>query len=60
MGQLIDSADLRRKLGAAARRTVEERYSVKAWRDRYLELFNTLIRERHDPGNRTEPHGDDH
>lgn len=58
IGRLIDSPDLRHRLGAAARRTVEEKYSVKAWRDRYLELFNTLIRERRPPTNRT--HGNDH
>lgn len=40
---LIDSAQLRKEMGAEARRTVEESYSVQAWRDRYLELFNTLL-----------------
>lgn len=43
LGKLITSADLRARMGAAARRTVEDRYSVKVWRDRYLELFNTLL-----------------
>ena len=43
LGQLIASSDLRAKLGAAARHTVEQSYSVHAWRDRYLELFNTLL-----------------
>lgn len=41
---LIADADLRRRLGTEARRTVEERYSVNAWRDRYLELFNGLLK----------------
>lgn len=41
--RLIEDADLRRRMGAAARRTVEEKYSVRAWRDRYLQLFNELI-----------------
>jgi len=44
LGQLIADADLRERSGRAARITVEERYSVKAWRDRYLELFRSLIK----------------
>ncbi len=43
VGRLVEDADLRRSMGTAARRTVEERYSVHAWRDRYLELFNNLL-----------------
>lgn len=42
LSKLIADADLRRRLGLAARRTVEEKYSVIAWRDRYLALFNEL------------------
>jgi glycosyltransferase involved in cell wall biosynthesis len=44
LSRLIADADLRRRLGAEARRTVQERYSVAVWRDRYLELFNELIK----------------
>lgn len=43
---LVEDADLRRRMGAEARRTVEERYSVHAWRDRYLTIFNNLIEAR--------------
>jgi len=43
LGRLINSSDLRTRLGIAARRTVEEGYSVRAWRDRYLQLFQTLL-----------------
>ena len=43
LGRLVRDADLRARLGREARRTVEERYSVTAWRDRYLDLFNELI-----------------
>ena len=46
LGSLITDADLRDRLGREARRTVEERYSVKAWRDRYLEVFNELIENK--------------
>lgn len=42
---LVEDTELRRGIGAQARRTVEERYSVKAWRDRYLQLFNDLLKE---------------
>lgn len=44
--RLVEDADLRARLGSAARRTVESRYSVMAWRDRYLQLFNELIEQR--------------
>lgn len=40
---LINDHDLRTRLGTAARTTIEEKWSVIAWRDRYLELFNKLI-----------------
>ncbi|MBX2972244.1 MAG: glycosyltransferase family 4 protein [Flavobacteriales bacterium] len=43
---LVEDADLRSRMGAAARRTVEERYSVNAWRDSYLTIFKNLIEER--------------
>ncbi len=42
--RLVADAELRRRLGAEARRTVEQAYSTVAWRDRYLELFNDLAR----------------
>jgi glycosyltransferase involved in cell wall biosynthesis len=40
--QLVESPELRRKLGREARRTVEERYSVRSQRDRYLSLLKGL------------------
>jgi len=43
---LVEDADLRRRMGGEARRTVEERYSVHTWRDRYLTIFKNLIEER--------------
>jgi glycosyltransferase involved in cell wall biosynthesis len=42
--RLIDDPELRRTMGTEARRTVEARYSVHAWKDRYLQLFQDLIR----------------
>jgi glycosyltransferase involved in cell wall biosynthesis len=41
---LIESAELRRALGTEARRTVEERYSVRSQRDRYVSLLSGLTR----------------
>lgn len=41
---LVADAELRRRLGAEARRTVEQRYSTVAWRDHYLSLFNDITR----------------
>ena len=40
---LVEDADLRRRMGEEARRTVVVRYSTKAWRDRYLQHFSELI-----------------
>ena len=39
LSQLIDSAGLRRRLGAAGRQTVVARYSVLSQRDVYLSIF---------------------
>jgi len=43
LSRLVEDADLRRRFGRAARATVEERYSVLAWRDRYPQLLNDLL-----------------
>ncbi|MCO5273636.1 MAG: glycosyltransferase family 4 protein [Flavobacteriales bacterium] len=45
ISRLVEDADLRARMGAEARRTVEERYSVKAWRDTYLKHFNNLVKQ---------------
>lgn len=39
LSDLITDPELRKKLGANGRQTVEDRYSVKAFKQRYLELF---------------------
>jgi glycosyltransferase involved in cell wall biosynthesis len=41
---LIDSADLRRKLGTNGRLTVEERYSAQAMKERYINLFQEVLK----------------
>ncbi len=40
---LIENPDLRKRLGAAGRKTVVEKYSVQAWQDKYLAYFNQLV-----------------
>ena len=40
---LIDSKELREKLGTESRRTVVSRYSVEAQKDVYLKCFNDLL-----------------
>lgn len=45
IAQLIEDADLRARMGQAARRTVEQRWSRKAWRQRYIDLFHELIQQ---------------
>ncbi|MEO8590061.1 MAG: glycosyltransferase family 4 protein [Flavobacteriales bacterium] len=46
LSRLIDDAELRRRMGAQARRSVEDHWSQKAWRGSYLALFNELINHR--------------
>ncbi|MCU0319635.1 MAG: glycosyltransferase family 4 protein [Flavobacteriales bacterium] len=41
--KLVNDSELRARLGAQARLTVEQHYSVNAWKDRYLQLFNELL-----------------
>lgn len=43
LSKLIEDAELRRRIGEAARKTVEERYSVKANEQKYLQAFRELL-----------------
>ena len=43
ISQLVESAELRMKLGKNARETVIEKYSVESQKDRYLNYFEQLI-----------------
>lgn len=45
LSQLIESKELREQLGAAGRKTVVEKYSVTANKERYLEVLNSLIKQ---------------
>ncbi len=40
---LIADSELRMRMGKAARKTVEEKYSVHEWQGKYLELFEGLL-----------------
>jgi glycosyltransferase involved in cell wall biosynthesis len=44
LSRLVESAELRAGLGAAARETVVSRYSVESQKDRYLEYLSALVR----------------
>ncbi|MGZ4054303.1 MAG: glycosyltransferase family 4 protein [Bacteroidia bacterium] len=44
ISQLIDSFEMRKKLGSNARKTVEERYSVESQKNNYLNAFNELLK----------------
>ena len=43
---LLHSAELRRKLGAAGRETVEKGYSAKSQAPRVLEVFRSVVKEK--------------
>jgi glycosyltransferase involved in cell wall biosynthesis len=43
LSRLIEDIAARRVMGRAARATVEQKYSVHAWRDRYVEHFDRLL-----------------
>ncbi len=42
LSQLIEDADLRKKIGEAGRKTVEERFSFRSQKEHYLEIFLSL------------------
>jgi len=43
LSQLVENADLRKRLGDAAYCTVDERFSKKAWAMTYVDLFKKVI-----------------
>ncbi len=45
LSQLIDSFELRKNLGAAGRKTVEEKYSFESQKNNYLQAFNALLKK---------------
>jgi len=43
LSQLIDSLELRLKIGKEGRKTVVEKYSVEANKDKYIKAFNSVL-----------------
>ena len=46
VAMLLNDADLRRRMGAAGRRKVEEQYSLQAWRPRVAQLLRRVAEGR--------------
>ena len=44
--RLLDSAELRRKLGAAGRRTVEEKYSARVQAPRVFQILTSVVQKK--------------
>jgi glycosyltransferase involved in cell wall biosynthesis len=40
---MIESKELRQQIGTAGRKTVVEKYSVEANKQKYLNLFNQIL-----------------
>ncbi|MDR2962780.1 MAG: glycosyltransferase family 4 protein [Bacteroidales bacterium] len=45
LGMLIEHAELRRKIGKAGRKTVEERYSIDSQKANYVAIFDSLTKK---------------
>lgn len=43
LSQLIESYELRKKLGAAGRKTIEEKYSMNSQKEKYLEVLKGVL-----------------
>lgn len=44
LSALIESKELRAKIGKAGRKTIEEKYSVEANKNKYLEVFQSVLK----------------
>jgi glycosyltransferase involved in cell wall biosynthesis len=47
LSKLIENKECRKKIGDAGRQTVIDRYSVEAWKDKYVEYFSELAPKDH-------------
>lgn len=43
LSKLIENKELRERIGKAGRQTVLDKYSVEAWKQKYLDVFNNSI-----------------
>lgn len=46
ISMLIDNADLRKTIGKASRKTIEERFSIDSQKDAYVSIFTNLLHKK--------------
>jgi glycosyltransferase involved in cell wall biosynthesis len=46
LSKLIENPELRKEIGKNGRKTIEEKYSVNVWEDKFLDLIRQTIEKK--------------